>query len=223
MECCAQQLAWPESTRTQWDQLRAAIVRQGHILRHQRAYRARHACRAGYILMHRMEAHRQKLARAKQATRTVTARAHRAWQEHTRRLRDLAIADIAAQNRIQQVGHRHASLVRQTPARIVGILQRRTQSALATRATGGLPEARAQRAVQESTRRRRDQPNARHVPQARIQQPWGPQAHQHAKVVRQAPAHLKGAQYALARRATKGLTEARAHRAMQEVTLRHRD
>jgi hypothetical protein len=173
--------------------------------------------------MHRMEAHRRKLARAKQATRTVLARAHRAWQEHTRRLRDLAIAAFAAQNRIQQVGHRHVSLARHTPDRIT-ILPRRTKSALAMRVSGGLPEPpRAQRAVQESTRRQRDQSNARHVPQTRIQKPSGPQAHQHAKIVRQAPALLQGAQSALAMRATKGLTEARAHRAMQEVTLRHRD
>ena len=142
--------------------------------------------------MHRMEAHRRKLACAKQATRTVTARAHSAWQEHTRRLRDLAIAAFAAQNRIQQVGHRHASLVRHTPDRIT-ILHRRTQSALAIRATRGLTEATAQRAWQEGTRSQREQLHASHVPQARIQQPSGPQTHQHAKVVRQAPALLQGA------------------------------
>ena len=94
----------------------------------------------------------------------------------------------------------------------------RTQSALAMRATGGLPEARAKRAVQESTRRQRDQPHAAHVPQASIQQPSGPQSHQHAKVVRQAPAHFKGAQSALAIRATRGLTEATANSALQEST-----
>jgi len=99
------QRASKESTRTQRDQLRAAIVRQGHILQHQGANGIRHASRARYILMHRQGAHRWQLALAKQATRTLTARAHRAWQEHTRRLRDLTIAAYAAETRIQQVGH----------------------------------------------------------------------------------------------------------------------
>ena len=211
-----------ESTRTQRDQLRAAIVRQGHILQHQGANGIRHASRARYILFHRQGAHCWQLALAKQATRTLTAcaRAHRAWQEHTRRLRDLTIAPYAAQTRIQQLGHRHAKVVRQAPAQFKG-----AQSAFAMRATGGLPEARAQSAVQESTRRQGDQPHAAHVPQASIQQPSGPQSHQHAKVVRQAPARLKGAQSALARRATRGLTvmDRRAQRAVQESTRCQRD
>ena len=172
--------------------------------------------------MHRMGAHRRKLACAKQATSsmTLTARAHRAWQEHTRRLRDLAIAADAAHLRIQQSGHRHVSLVRQAPARFTA---RWAQSALAMRATRGLPEATAQSAWQESSRRYRDHPHARHVPQAHIQQLSGPQWHPHAKVVRQAPAHFKGAQSALAMRATRGLTEARAQRAWLERTKRRQD
>ena len=134
--------------------------------------------------MHRVGAHRWKLARAKQPTRTLKARAHSAWQEHTRRLRDLAIVADAAQTRIQQLGHRPVSLVRQAPARFTARFRWWAQSALAMRATRGLPEAIAQRAWQESSRRHRDHPHARHVPQASIQQLLGPQWHPHAKVVR---------------------------------------
>ena len=139
----------------------------------------------------------------------MEARAHLARQEHTRRRREKTYADCATETRIQQLGHRHASLVRQAPARFTARLRLWAQSALAMRATGGLPEAPAQSAVQESTRQR-DRPNARHVPQASIQQPSGPQSHQHAKVVRCTPARLKAAQSALATRATRGQSEARA-------------
>ena len=135
-------------------------------------------------------------------------RAQFAWQEHTRRCRDMTNAAYATQTRIQQLlgpqRHRHASLVRQAPARLTG---KGAQSALAMRATRGLTEATAQRARPEGTRRRREQPNASHVPQARIQQLSG---HRHASVVRHTPGRLKGAQSALAMRATRGLTEATA-------------
>ncbi len=86
------------------------------------------------------------------------------------------------------------------------------QSALAMRATRGLTEATANSVRQESTRCmvRQEQPYAPNVPQTRIQQPSGHQGHQHAKVVRQPPALLKGAQSALAMRATRGQSEAHA-------------
>ena len=84
-------------------------------------------------------------------------------------------------------------------------------------------EARAQRVRQERTRRQQDQPRAAHVPQARILQLSGRQRYGHASVVRQTPARLRRAQSALAMRATRGLTEARAQRARQERTRRQRD
>ena len=93
----------------------------------------------------------------------------------------------------------------------------------------------AQRARQEGTRAHWEQPNARHVSQARIQQSSGPQSHQHAFIVFQAPARLKGAQSALVMRATgglhpalvmratRGLMEAHARRASQASTRARRD
>ena len=87
-------------------------------------------------------------------------------------------------------------------------------------------EGRAQRARPGSTRSQREQPNACHVCQARIQQSSGPQRHQHASIVFQTPARLKGAQSALVMRATRGLMEAHAQsarpgstRSRQEVVI----
>ncbi len=127
-------------------------------------------------------------------------RAHRARQEHTRRCRDLAIASYAAQTRIQQLGHRHASLVRRPPARFKGV-----PSALAMRATRGLMDRRAQRAKQEVTRRRQEKASAR--------------------AVQQTPTRLRGAQLWRAAYAAQDtrLLERRAHCARQEHSRRCRD
>ena len=80
---------------------------------------------------------------------TMDKRAHRARLDGSPRRRDQANAANAAQARIQQAGHRHASLVRQTPALLKG-----GHSAVAMRATRGLMvmDNRAQRARQDRTR-----------------------------------------------------------------------
>jgi hypothetical protein len=160
------QRAWPESTSPQQDQLYAAIVGQGRILQQQGPSRIRHASRAQQMLMHLQGAQPRELAGAMQATR-VSIHAQRARQDRTRRQQDQPHAAHVTQARILQLSGRqrygHASVVRQTPARL-----RRAQSALATQATQGLTEARAQRARQERTRRQRDQMHAVHVTQARI-------------------------------------------------------
>ncbi len=70
--------------------------------------------------------------------------------------------------------------------------------------------------MQDGTRSQREPPHASHVLQARIQQPSGPHCHQHAKVVRQAPARLKGTQSASAMPATLEIQEAPALHASQE-------
>jgi hypothetical protein len=145
----------------------------------------------------------------------MEARAQRVRQERTRRQQDQPRAAHVPQARILQLSgrqrYRHASFVRQTQARLMG-----AQSALAMRATRGLTERAAQRARQERTRRQRDQPHAAHVMPALIQQLWGPQSHRHASVVCQPPARMKGAQSALAMRATRGLMEAYARHVSQE-------
>ncbi len=79
----------------------------------------------------------------------------------------------------------------------------------------------AQRARQEGTRAHWEQPNALYVCQARIQQSSGPQSHQHAFIVLQAPARLQGAQSALVMWAIRGLMVAYAQRAIQEGTRAH--
>jgi hypothetical protein len=113
---------------------------------------------------------------------------------------------------------------RKTPTRLLRAL--RLQTAPATRATRGLLEARARRAVQESTRRRQEQPRAAHVEKESIQQLSRPHIYRHAKVVPDTPTRLRGAQFrraASATRATRGLLEARARRAIQESTNRRQE
>ena len=214
------QRARPVSTRSQQDRVCAAIVLQGRILQQQGPSRIRHASRAQQMLMHLQGAQFRELAGATQATLvSMENHAQRAGQERTRRQRDQPHAACVTQARIQQLSgrqrYRHASFVRQTPARL-----RRAQSALAMRATRGLTEVRAQRARQERTRRQRDQMHAAHVTQARIQHFPG---HRHAAIVCQSLGRLRGAQSALAMRATRGLTERAAQRARQERTRRQRD
>jgi hypothetical protein len=93
------QRAWPESTRTQQDQLRAAIVREGRILQQVGPIRVRHAsCAQQMLVQLRLEAQRWQLAGATRATLgSLEARAQRAWLEHTRTQRDQLRASTVQQ------------------------------------------------------------------------------------------------------------------------------
>ncbi len=96
------QRAWPVSTSTQQDQLRAAIVQQGRILQQQGPKRTRHASRAQQMLTHLLEAQRWELAGATRATQgPMETRAHRAWQDGSRRQRDQPHVVHVPQARIQ--------------------------------------------------------------------------------------------------------------------------
>ena len=136
----AAQRAQQELTRRPQEQASARTVQQTPT-----RLRGAQLCRAAY---------------AAQDTRLLDRRAHRARQELSRRCRDQPSAANATQTRIHQMGHRHASVVRQTPARLC-----RGQSALVMRATRGQTEAAAQRVQQEVTRCRQEKASARAVQQ----------------------------------------------------------